>query len=628
MKKARLVKPLSCFALLALLALLPVSALPQSVADKTSPAKPTEPKPDKVEADELVAQRRTFAISQVISLADEARSYHDLALRPHVLARAADALWEADNNAARLLFRRAWDAAEAGDADAKIPKSGKADNPRFAILRRALGHDLRSEVIHLAANRDQALGEEFLKKLTEANERESTDAKNNSTKDNPYDSLLGTEADSKRLEVARNLLDDGQLERALEFAAPALRVVNQSSISFLSALRLKNQPAADQAFAFLLARSGADPASDANTVSGLSCYAFTPGSYLIYSTDGSPMWGQIGGTFPPPDLPVGLRNQFFRVAADILLRPLPVPGQDHTSSGRAGKYMVIKRLLPLFTRYTPELATPLHSQLASLAADVSPRAQTSDNLATWNLRPQPDSGEVLKTMQDKLDHAKFSKERDQIYQDAAIALSSSGDPHAQELAKEIEDSSLRDQVRRYVDFEMVQSAVRTNKPEEIVRLARTGQLAHVQRVWAYTEAARLMMKTARARALVLLDEGADEARRIEMSDPDLARGLFAVAIQLVTADPVHARELLSEAVKAANTAEEFTGEDTRVTCQLWTREGPKIKSVTAEGFGIVAVLKMLAKEDLYSSIDLARSFKKDAPRAVAILAIAGATLEK
>ena len=98
--------------------MLSVSVMGQTGTDKTPQAKPTEMQTAKVnETDDAAAQRRIFAVSLVTSLAAEARSYRDRALRPRVLARAADALWDADKDAALLLFRRAWEAAEAGDAD-------------------------------------------------------------------------------------------------------------------------------------------------------------------------------------------------------------------------------------------------------------------------------------------------------------------------------------------------------------------------------------------------------------------------------------------------------------------------------------------------------------------------------
>jgi hypothetical protein len=616
------------FVLLSVVAFLPLATNFQTAAKKVPQSQSTDEKTTKDNEELLAAQRRAFAVSQVISLADEARSYRDIALRPHVLARAADTLWDADRETARALFHRAWDAAETADAEDTNLTPGIPDNPRMAALMRAVRHDLRSEVLRLAAKRDRALGEEFLKKLGEAIKRESADTKSSSSPSGIADNWSGSDASSRRLEVARSLLDEDQIDRALEFAAPALDQVNQKSIDFLSALRAKRPQAADEAFAFLLARADGDPASDANTVSGLSCYAFSPGSYVTFFADGSAAWGQGTATGVPPDLPPGLRSQFFRVAADILLRPLPPPDQDYTSSGRAGKYMVIKRLLPLFVRYAPDLATPLYSQLASLASDVPAKVQNNDTLSTWNLTPQVTPSDALHTMQDKLDHAKSSRERDQIYMDAAITLSSNGDSRAQDIAKEIDDSSLRDQVRSYVDFGLVQSAVKSKKVEEIMRLAKAGELNHLQRVWAYTEAVRLLMKSERPRALSLLDSAADEARRIEASDPDRARALLAVATQFVTPDSIHAWELLSEAVKAANSAEKFTGEDTRITSQLWTKEGPKSISVNAEDFGFRVALHSLSKGELDRSVELAKSFRNEAVRAAAILTIAGTVLEK
>jgi hypothetical protein len=605
---------------------LPFVVCSQSVVEKSEP-KSAEVKPLKANEEMLAAQRRSYAVSQVISLADEARRYSDKALRAHVLARAASTLWDADRDTARSLFQRAWDAAEIADAEAQTPKAG--ENPQLAAFKRVFGRrfDQRTDVIRLASSRDRALGEEFLKKLTEANEREATEG--DVKKRSPEDNLLGSEAIAKRLEVARGFLDEGQIDRALEFAAPALTEVNQSSIYFLSALRAKSPTAADERFAFLLARAEANPASDANTVSGLSCYAFTPGSYITYSADGSPSFGGMGGaSVGPPDLPVALRQRFFQVAAGILGRPVPPPAEDYTTSGRAGKYMVIKRLLPLFSRYAPDLASVLYSQLASLATDLPAAAQNKDSMLTWQLRPQPSPADALLTMQDKLDHAKSSWERDRIYMDTAIALSNSGDARARDIAKSIDDSSLRDQVRRYVDFGLVQAAVSSKKTEEIIRLARTGELVRIWRVWAYLQAARLLMNSDRPRALSILDDAATEARRIDVSDPDRARALTAIATQLVSPDSVHAWETLNEAVQAANSAESFNGEDTHINAQVWTREGPKIRSVNVEDFGLRVILRALAKEELERSIELAKSFKNEKPRAIAILTIADGALEK
>lgn len=626
---------LNLISLLCLL-VLPVPTLAQTAAEKKLQAKASEKEISKgSEADSLEAQRRIFAISLVISLADEARSYHDLALRPHVLARAADTLWDSDSDTARTLFRRAWEAAEKGDAEEVTLKTKDSPPPMVIALRRMSGRDLRSEVLSLVARRDRALGEEFLAKLKDETKRESEDSKSDANARNAADSWSGSEVAAKRLQLARRLLDDGQIERALEFAAPVLNQVNANSINFLSTLRAKKPAAAevaDQRFAALLARAEFDPSSDANTVSGLSSYAFTPGLYVTFNADGNARWSQPEeptAPLSPPNLPATLRNRFFQVAASILLRPLPSPDQDFTTSGRTGKYMIIKRLLPLFDQYAPDMAMALRSQLTALAGDGGTKAIGNDSpLLTQGLKPKETADNAFENMQDRLDHAKTTRERDSIYADAAAALGSQGDSRAQDVADKIDDSDRRAQVRRYVDFELIRFAIRKKNASEVARLAKAGQLTHTQLAWAYTQAARLLMNSERQRSLEFLEEAAAEARRIDGDDPDRARSLIAVATQFITADRVRAWEIMHEAVKAANSAENFTGENVQLTFPLWTKSGPKFPSIGGEDFGLSGVLRSLTKDDLYRSIDLAKSFKNDAPRATAILAIANAVLGK
>ena len=61
----------------------------------------------KAKADE----QKALALSLLVSLATDARSFPDQTLRARTLARIADALWEPDPDQGRTLFRRAWDAA-------------------------------------------------------------------------------------------------------------------------------------------------------------------------------------------------------------------------------------------------------------------------------------------------------------------------------------------------------------------------------------------------------------------------------------------------------------------------------------------------------------------------------------
>jgi hypothetical protein len=135
---------------------MPFVVCSQVVVEKPEP-KSADEKQLPAREEMLAAQRRSYAISEVISLADEARRYSDKALRSHVLARSASTLWDADRETSKALFQRAWDAAEMADVEAQIPNAG--ENPQNAEFRRVFsrGRDQRSDVIRLAANRDRAI---------------------------------------------------------------------------------------------------------------------------------------------------------------------------------------------------------------------------------------------------------------------------------------------------------------------------------------------------------------------------------------------------------------------------------------------------------------------------------------
>jgi hypothetical protein len=578
------------------------------------------------DSDAQYSLRRAFAISLVISLGNEARGYSDLALRPRVLARTADALWDVDNVTARALFVRAWDAAEKGDGEEPTTKT--KDNPPAMVvsLRRMGGRDLRSEVASIAAKRDRALGEEFLAKLKKEDERDLDESK--STKGRG-DSWSPSETALKRLLIAGKLLKDGDVERALEFANPALDQVNQKSVGFLSELRRKNSQAADRVFALMLTRAELDPTTDANTVSGLSSYVFTPGLYIVFNADGQTFWTEPDGDMAVPvDLPVAIREEFFRAAATILLRPIPPRDQDFTTAGRWGKYMVIQRLLPLFDQYAPDVATGLRTQLTELKGNWSKDVNHDDGrLLTAGIKPEASARDVFEKLQYDLDHAGTSRERDEICGVAAIRLATKGDVRARDIADKIDESERRTKIREYVDFELIRIAIRKNAPQETARLAQNGQLTHAERAWAYTQAARLLVDSHREEALAFLDQALDEVQRIDGDGRDSAILLFGVARQFLAVDRVRAWEAMNQAVKAANRTDNFTGEN---SITFWASAGGvmKFNQFGGEDGGLPGMFRLLARDNLDGSVDLAKRIRNDGPRAAAMLAIAGALLEK
>lgn len=588
--------------------------------------KPAKEKTEEVDAD--AEQQRTVAISLVTALADEARSFKDLMRRARVQARAADILWDTDPERARDLFRRAWEAAADVDTEAARQRSEEIKRMEAGggpvVLRG--GADLRSEVLRLVAKRDRKLGEEFLKALDEANAKANEEASAAARRSGGPMDQLGS---SKRLQLARRLVEDGEIDRAMQFAAPALDRVSLDSIYFLSALREKNAQMADTAFANLLGLAARDPLSDANTVSGLSSYVLTPFLYITFEPNGGGNQNRGRGPQPPPQIDAALRSNFLKVGFQILMQPLPAPDQDRTTSGRRGKYMVIKRLLPIYEQDAPDLAASLRAEMTALASFVPQQFQQGENRAvTAGIVPEDAESDPYQRMQERLDKATRSQDRDAIYADYAVALTDKGDPRARDLVDKIEDSELRKSVKAYTDFQLVQLAVRKKDANETARLAKTGELTSIQRVWAYTSAAKLVIASERSRALDLLNEALTEARRISNSDPDRARALTAVAANLAELDLVRAWETLGEVVKAANAAEAFTGEDSRISSRLQTPMMVVMTNSTAEDFDLLAVFRQLSHADLLRAVQMAKTFTGEAPRAVATLAISRSILEK
>src|SRR5438270_3711188 len=305
-----------------------------------------------LEAERPLKERRANAQSLLITLATDARNFTDQTAQARTLARVADVLWNADRERSRAMFRAAWDAAEA--ADAENQQRSQEDIKQQRAKTGSGGYvlasppDLRREVLRLTARRDRALGEEFLAKGKEQKAQEASGAK--PVRPSPMgNSDIATR---QRLDLARQLLDTGDTEQAIAFADPALAMIGMPAIDFLSYLREKNPAAADQRYAVMLANAIMNPQSDANIVSLLTSYLFTPHMFVAFSGEGT-YTSSSGRSLELTNVAPELRLAFFRAAASILLRPLAAPEQEQTSSGHDGEYLMIKRLLPLFEQYAP-----------------------------------------------------------------------------------------------------------------------------------------------------------------------------------------------------------------------------------------------------------------------------------
>ena len=586
-------------------------------------AKSTEPSP---EAELELKERRAKARSLLVALSSDARTFRDETLRARSLARIADALWTVDPEQGRLLFRKAWDAAESADieSDKKLQEEIQQQKSRsgggYAIN---LPPNVRREVLRLAARHDRALGEEFLDKLKAQN----VDAANSAT--TKRNSTRLNDAMEQRLSVARELLNNGELERALQFADPVLPLVTMESMEFLNAVRDKNATVADARYLALLATTTNNPEADANTVSLLGSYIFTPHLYMVFhgtSTSSS----QSSDTITPAVVSPEVRNAFFQTAAAILLRPLPAPGQpDPSTAGVDGRYLVIKRLLPFFEQSAPPaMVEALRGNMSALNAIVSDSARRyEDDSLNRGVKTEKPAADREQALLDRLERAKTSEERDAIYIQLVYFFGRTGDLRAREYASKIEDTEVRKQVQAYTDASLAMHFIEKKMPDQALDMAHKGDLTQIQKAWVLTQVAKLLAKTDKDKAADVVDEAATEARRIDVSDPNLPRALMAVAYAVKLVDPARTWDATFDAVKAANSAEGFTGEDGEMVVKFQSKGGSSVHTSDVPDFDLEGLFKDLALQDYDRAVELARGFQGEGPRAVATIAIARAILE-
>lgn len=598
---------------------------PQPVA---KPAKSTpNSKANAAAAKAKIDEQRALALSLLVSLASDARSFPDQKLRARTLSRIADALWEPDPEQGRALFLRAWDAAVVADQESarRMDEDRKKQVAATGTSSTVLPPDLRLEVLRLAARHDRTLGEELLDKLTEAKKQENTGA-TSSERNDPFETPAAVR---QRLRLARQLLDT-DVERALQFADPGLTTVTMEGLSFLSALREKNSGAADQRFARILAYAEGDLQSDANTISLLSSYLFTPHLFVTFMRNGGQQSSQMKERTDPPEVAPELRMAFFRTAAQVLLRPAPNPEQDHSSSGIKGKSLVIRRLMPLFEKHTTqETVEQLRNEMASLSQGTNDNLREDvDEGIQRGIAPERKAEDIEKSLLDRIERARTSEERDGLYLQLASRAAAKGDMRARDFTEKIEDTEIRKQAKPYVDMWLAMNVVEKKDFEKALFLADKGELSQIQKVWLLAQAAKAMPPAEREKAIEVVEQATVAARRIGGSDPDRPRALLAVANAYLGMDRPRAWEMMLEVVNASNSAEGFSGEDGRLVMRLQSKFQTSMRTSSVDDFNLSGIFRSLALENASQAVEIARSFEGEAPHASALIAVARALLSE
>ena len=334
-------------------------------------------------------------------------------------------------------------------------------------------------------------------------------------------------------------------------------------------------------------------------------------------------------SLPPVSISPQQRLAFFQTAGGVFLRPLPPPGQDRSTCGTAGKYMALKRMLPLFERYAPpDITQAMRGMFESLGSQLSDGVrQGEDEWVQKGITPEKPFADGESSLLHDIEGASTSDERDRLYFRLAVLALENDGAKARDYVDKIDALSFRRRARSGVDWRLAVSAVEKKKVETAMEMAG-GELTHIQRVWVFTQSAKILAKSDRDKALSMLDDARAEIRLLDRSDPDRPRGLLAVACALRVVDPSRVPDAVADAVEAANSSEGFTGEDGAIATTVNGGDRILRRTDAVPDFDVRGLFGEMAKTDFERVVQLAGSFKGEGPRANALIAVARAALNE
>jgi hypothetical protein len=254
--------------------------------------------------------------------------------------------------------------------------------------------------------------------------------------------------------------------------------------------------------------------------------------------------------------------------------------------------------------------------------------QSENEWVPKGIGPEESLADQEKALLDRIDHVTTSDDRDQLHFKLALLALRKEDIKARDYAGKIDESWFRKQAQAWVDASLAIAAIKKKKIEKALELTRIGALTHIQRVWVLTQAAKLLAKTDRDKALSLIEDATAEARRIDGADLDRPRGLMAIANALRLIDESRVWDAIFDAVKAANSTEGFTGEGGRLKLSLSSKSQFLTKIEDVADFDIKGIFAAMASIDYERAVQLARGFQGEAPRANATIAISRSVLNE
>jgi hypothetical protein len=627
-----------------LLAIVFAVAPISTYAQQRGRARPKLPAPA-AQAKDAARARRAQAVDLLNETAYAARSFDDLFYRARVQTLAADALWPSDEERARAIFRRAWDAATAADKAEREADEAESGLPPSATAAAAAGFvsESRDEVLVKVATRDAQLAGVFLQEYLKDREGDKSEARNRSQRRTPWGEL--SPGGARRLALAFDLLGRNEPERAAQIAMPlAGEGVSGDLMAFILHLREQSASAADALYLHLLKRTRTDQAADANSVLLLSSPIVSPQLLVVVDESGSLQFRPLARPAKKPQAlpPIddATRKLFYNVAATVLARPV-VPRADANPLREAVTlYFTIGRLLAHFEREAAQYAPEMRARQGALLNEIeaSRRDQLSAQFELSSLTPER-TGDPLRPQMEKLARAGDEAERDRI--SLAIVKTAAQNrlwDRARRAASEIKDAGAQRAALSFIAVNQIADISRAyadDKEDDFEGLATFVRGVDAQPfavAWGLAQTAIIAARAGKTQAVSdLLDDAERYSARINMGTRQRVAAYASLTTYAARLDQARAWRLLSDVVKAANAVEDLAGDE--ASLNLGADENPAEPdagssfSIEADTFRLDRIFATMARLDFEKAVTEARGLRGKVPQALAHIAAARATLE-
>jgi hypothetical protein len=583
------------------------------------------------------ARRREQVLALVREMISDVGRLDDLSYRARLLALAADVLWNADQQEARAVFRRAWQAATASDRAAQEELTSEANGETVRPVT-----ETRDEILFRIARRDTSLTEEFLQSLI-AERSEANNQSGDETQATADHWRTPSPRTARALELAAQMLNEGQDGRASDIIRSLVlsEGVSADLIAFLVRLRERNHVAADDLFHTLITRTRlmSRERPTANHVLLLSSYVFSPQLLTVVGADGALQFRSIARAIVPgaqrveslPPVAENARALFYQFAIETLQ-----PSNSSLSSAEMrARYSAIERLLPFFEHESPPTAMALRAARDPLAAGINGAHIISElNVNSFA------SDRVVDPLEPHM--RQLANERNALVRDRLrVRIVRTASRHklwlrARAIAGDIEDGSLKRAVLSFIVAQQIKhlsdayAEDDASDYESAAQFVSSSNVAPILRAWGLAQASLLAARrNNRMRALELALEAAASARQATTGTHEQVAALVVATSAMQATNRQRSWELLRETVRAVNATEDFAGDEIEfnVGGELSEAFAEEDFFVEAEAFRFDQIFLSATRENLSQAITEARIIEAVRPRSFAKLAIARAVLE-